>query len=99
MAAGAAIALGRRGWLVGLPVLLGLLCIGSELFLAPEVAAVRPSTLGAANTEETQQRFRVLHAISLGDTHGVRPVFAAGEGSQHRQAGQLPLVGQDTELQ
>ncbi len=66
VATGAAIALGRRGWLVGLPVVLGVLCIASELFLAPEVAAVRPSTLGAANTEETQQRFRVLHAISLG---------------------------------
>lgn len=66
VAAGAAITLGRRGWLVGLPVLLGLLCLASELFLSPEVAAVRPTTLGAANTAETQDRFRVLHAVSLG---------------------------------
>lgn len=66
VAAAAAVPLGRRGWLVGLPVALGLICLASELILSPEVAAVRPSTLGAANTEETQQRFRVLHAVSLG---------------------------------
>lgn len=66
VAAGAAMALGRRGWLVGLPLLLGVLCLVSELFLSPEVAAVRPSTLGAANTAESQNRFRMLHAASLG---------------------------------
>ena len=66
VAAGAAVALDRRGWLVGLPVLLGVLCLASELFLSPEVAAVRPTQLGAGNTEETQQAFRVLHALSLG---------------------------------
>ena len=64
--AAAGVALGRRGWLVGLPVVLGLLCLGSELFLSPEVAAVRPSQLGAENTAETQARFRQLHAFSLG---------------------------------
>ena len=64
--AGANVGLGRRGWLVGLPVGLGLLCLGSEWLLSPEVAAVRPTALGAANTMETQQRFRVLHAASLG---------------------------------
>ena len=64
--AGASVALGRRGWVVALPVVLGLLCLGSEIFLSPEVAAVRPSTLGAENTAETQQRFRILHAVSLG---------------------------------
>lgn len=64
--AGASSALGRRGWVVALPVVLGLLCLGSEIFLSPEVAAVRPSTLGAENTAETQQRFRILHAVSLG---------------------------------
>ena len=58
-------ALGHRGWTVGLPLVLGLLCLASELFLSPEVAAVRPTQLGAANTVETQQRFRTLHAISL----------------------------------
>jgi len=66
VAAGAAIALGRRGLVIGLPVLLAVLCLASELWLSPEVAAVRPSTLGAANTAETQQQFRVLHRLSLG---------------------------------
>jgi hypothetical protein len=66
VAAAAAVGLERRGWLVGLPVVLGLLCLLSELFLSPEVAAVRPSVLGAANTVESQQRFRLFHGISLG---------------------------------
>ena len=66
VAAAAAVPLGRRGWLVGLPVALGVICLGSEFFLSPAVAAVRPSTLGAAHTAETQQQFRVLHAVSLG---------------------------------
>ena len=64
--AGANTALGRRGIAVGLPVALGVICLASELLLSPEVAAVRPSTLGAANTEATQQRFRLLHGASLG---------------------------------
>jgi len=64
--AAAGVGLGRRGWVIGLPVALGLICLLSEFFLSPEVAAVRPSTLGAANTEETQSQFRVLHRLSLG---------------------------------
>jgi len=66
VAAGAAIGLGRRGLVVGLPVLLAVICLASEIFLAPEVAAVRPSTLGAESTAETQQRFSTLHGLSLG---------------------------------
>lgn len=66
VAAAAAAALGRRGLVVGLPVVLGLLCLGSEIWLSPEVAAVRPSTLGAASTMETQQRFQLVHRLSLG---------------------------------
>jgi len=59
-------ALGRRGAVVVVPVVLGLVCVGSELWLSPAVAALRPSTLGAASTEETQTRFRLLHGLSLG---------------------------------
>lgn len=66
VAAAAGAALGRRGWLVWLPVALGVLCLASELLLSPAVAAVRPTTLGAANTADTQQQFRTLHAVSLG---------------------------------
>ncbi|MEM9176916.1 MAG: DUF4149 domain-containing protein [Myxococcota bacterium] len=62
---GAGIALGRRGWVIGLPVLLGLLCLGTELFLSPQVAAVSPISLGPDNTVETQQRFALLHRTSL----------------------------------
>ncbi|MBY0399901.1 DUF4149 domain-containing protein [Myxococcota bacterium] len=58
--------LGRRGAIVLVPIALGLVCVGSELLLSPEVAALRPSTLGAANSLETQTRFRLLHGISLG---------------------------------
>jgi hypothetical protein len=63
---GASVALGRRGLVVGLPLLLGLVCLASELFLSPEVAAVRPSTLGAESTVQAALRFRRLHAVSLG---------------------------------
>ena len=63
---GAGIGLDRRGWVIGLPALLGLLCLGSEWFLSPQVAAVSPISLGAENTALTQQRFRLLHRISLG---------------------------------
>lgn len=66
IAAGAALALGRRGWVIGLPVGLALICLVSEFWISPEVALVRPSTLGAASTELTADRFRVFHRLSLG---------------------------------
>lgn len=61
-----AAALGRRGWVVYLPLALGLLSLASELTLSPQIATLRPSTLGAANTELSQSRFRLLHGLSLG---------------------------------
>jgi len=64
--AGSLAALGRRGVVVAIPVVLAIACVGSELWLSPEIAALRPSTLGAANSEESQSRFRLLHGISLG---------------------------------
>lgn len=64
--AAAAASLGRRGWLVWLPLALATLCVASELWLSPAIAAVRPSTLGAAATEETSRRFGMLHGLSLG---------------------------------
>jgi hypothetical protein len=66
IAAAAAWALDRRGWLIWLPIALAVLCAGSELFISPAVAAVRPSTLGAAATEETSRLFGLIHALSLG---------------------------------
>lgn len=64
--AAAGAGLGRRGLVVGLPVVLALVCLASEWWISPEVAAVRPSALGPNNTAETQARFGTLHALSLG---------------------------------
>lgn len=66
IAAAALAGLGRRGLVVGLPVLLALAAVASELVLSPEIAALRPSALGAANTADTQSRFGLLHGLSLG---------------------------------
>ena len=66
IAAAAAVGLGRRGAAVIAPVGLALICLGSELLLSPEVAAVRPSSLGAQSSAEMQQRFGMLHRLSLG---------------------------------
>jgi hypothetical protein len=66
VAAGCAFGLGRRGWVVILPLFLALICVFNELWVAPEVALVRPSTLGPASTEATANRFRILHRLSLG---------------------------------
>jgi len=64
--AAALAALGRRGMVVALPVVLAVICLASELLLSPEIAGLRPSALGAASTEATQSRFRILHGASLG---------------------------------
>lgn len=64
--AGALAGLGRRGLVVGFPILLAVVSVASELLLSPEIASLRPSTLGSANTADTQSRFRLLHGLSLG---------------------------------
>lgn len=66
VAAAAAAALGRTGWLVWLPVALALGALASELFLSPAIAAIRPSAIGALATEETSRRFGQLHTLSIG---------------------------------
>jgi len=66
VAAAAAFLLGRRGVFVRLPLALGVLCVASELWLSPAVAAHRPSAVGAAATEASSQLFARLHALSLG---------------------------------
>jgi hypothetical protein len=66
LAAAMAWRLDRRGWLFYVPLALGLACAASEFWLSPAVAAVRPSTLGAASTAETGSRFSMLHGLSLG---------------------------------
>lgn len=66
VAAAALAALGRRGFVVWLPIALAVTAVASELILSPEIAALRPSALGPANTAETQARFGLLHGLSLG---------------------------------
>jgi hypothetical protein len=66
VAAGSAAALGRRGWVVALPVGLALICLASEFWISPEIAAVRPSTIGEASTLQSGERFRLLHRLSIG---------------------------------
>lgn len=66
LAAGCAFGLGRRGWPIALPLGLTLVCLFNELWVSPEIALVRPSTLGAASSELTASRFRILHRLSLG---------------------------------
>jgi hypothetical protein len=66
VAAASAFGLGRRGMVVWLPVALAGICLASEIWLSPAVAAVRPSALGAASTAETSLRFSRLHGLSLG---------------------------------
>lgn len=66
VAAAAAAGLGRRGWLVGIPLGLALVCMFSELWITPEIAAVRPSAIGPASTPESANRFRLLHQASIG---------------------------------
>ena len=64
--AGALAGLGRRGLVLGFPILLAVVAVASELLLSPEIAALRPSALGPANTADTQASFRMLHGLSLG---------------------------------
>jgi hypothetical protein len=66
LAAGAAWGLGRRGWVIFVPLGLALICLFSELWISPEIAAVRPSAIGQASTMESAERFRVLHRLSIG---------------------------------
>jgi len=66
VAAGSATALGRKGWVVALPVGLALICLASELWISPGIAAVRPSTIGEASTLQSGERFRLLHRLSIG---------------------------------
>ncbi len=71
VAAACAFGLGRRGWVVTLPLGLALACVFSELWISPEVALVRPSALGEASSATAANRFRVLHRLSLGVFLGI----------------------------
>jgi len=66
VAAGSAAALGRKGWLVAVPLGLAHVCIFSELWISPEIAAVRPSAIGEASTVASSEHFSLLHRLSIG---------------------------------
>lgn len=60
--AGVSIWLGRGLWTVALPVFMSLSCFLSRLFLAPEIAALRPLLDDAS----ARARFGLLHGLSVG---------------------------------
>lgn len=66
VATGSAVALGRRGWVVALPLGLALICLTSELWISPGISAVRPSTLSEASAALSGERFSFLHRLSIG---------------------------------
>jgi hypothetical protein len=66
VAAGSAAALGRRGWVISLPVGLALICLISELWISPGIAAFRPSAVGEGGSALSLERFRLLHHLSIG---------------------------------
>jgi hypothetical protein len=66
VAAGAAAALGRRGVFIVLPMGLALICLISEIWITPGIAAVRPSAIGPTSTVESAELFRHLHQLSIG---------------------------------
>ncbi|MHA7836471.1 MAG: DUF4149 domain-containing protein [bacterium] len=65
-AAGSAWLLGRRGLLIGLPVVFAAVFAASELWLSPTIPPVPPNATGEAASEASSLRFARLHALSLG---------------------------------
>lgn len=57
--------LGRRRWLAATPVLLGALCLYSELGVTGEIDRVRAQAFGPDATLAASERFAVLHRRSL----------------------------------
>ena len=57
---------GRGAILIGLPLVLALLCGGSELWVTAGISEVRPQAFGAGSTSEAASRFAGLHRISRG---------------------------------
>jgi len=57
--------LGRRRWLILLPLLLAAACVFSEFVVTARIAQVLPHELGGAGTEEGAARFAALHRLSM----------------------------------
>lgn len=64
--AGIAAALGRRSWLIVLPVALAAACAYSEFVVTAEISGVLPHDLGGPTAEEAAARFATLHRLSMG---------------------------------
>lgn len=65
--AGAAAALHRGALAVALPVLLGVLCLASQLWVAPAIASARPTvTTDTRPVAGAALRFRNFHRLSVG---------------------------------
>jgi hypothetical protein len=57
--------LGRRPWLVLLPVVAAALTAWSELVVTPEIAALRSLAFGPEGNPESAGRFQHLHQLSM----------------------------------
>ncbi|HYB12763.1 MAG TPA: DUF4149 domain-containing protein, partial [Myxococcota bacterium] len=60
--AGVAVWLGRRPWMVALPVLMSAGCLFSRLFVAPWIELLRPHL----DDPSARARFGLLHALAVG---------------------------------
>lgn len=58
-------ALGRRPWLIALPLLLAAACAFSEFFVTAQIAGVLPHELGGPAPGERAERFAMLHRLSM----------------------------------
>jgi hypothetical protein len=58
-------ALGRRPWLIVLPLVLAAACAFSEFFVTAQIAGVLPHELGGPGPEERAARFAMLHRLSM----------------------------------
>ncbi len=58
--------LSRSRLLVGLPLVMGLVCLISHFGVSGAIAEARDGAFGPAGTEAAASRFRQLHQISMG---------------------------------
>jgi hypothetical protein len=78
-------ALGRRRWLIVLPLLLAAAFAFSEFFVTAQIAGVLPHDLGGPGPEERAARFAALHRLSM-IIYTVVGLGAAAVGAGHVHA-------------
>lgn len=58
-------ALGRGGWTVALPLLLGAICLASHFGISLPIAEIRDNVFGSEGSISVTARFGRLHALSM----------------------------------